>query len=136
MSDDALRWASFSSAFSIVLSLAGDRIAELGCAPVGEDPKAFVDRGGLRRLENQAAEAAIQRVREAAYPLVFKLFGSEMPRGKKRTLVLNRLGQDLARIERTLGYNPRAPQDESRGRLRRDGTAGASLKRRRKRPTP
>jgi hypothetical protein len=36
MSDDALRWASFSSAFSIVLSLAGDRIAELGCAPVGE----------------------------------------------------------------------------------------------------
>ena len=65
MSDDAPRWASFSSAFSIVLSLASDRIAELGCAAVGEDPKAFVDRGGLRRLETEAADAAIRRVREA-----------------------------------------------------------------------
>ena len=68
MSDDAPRWTSFSSAFSIVLSLASDRIAELGCAAVGEDPKAFVDRGGLRRLETEAADAAIRRVREAAYP--------------------------------------------------------------------
>lgn len=58
MNDDAPRWASFSSAFSIVLSLASDRIAELGCAPVGEDPKTFVDRGGLRRLETEAADAA------------------------------------------------------------------------------
>ena len=55
MSDDAPRWASFSSAFSIVLSLASERIAELGCAPVGEDPKEFVDRGGLRLLETEAA---------------------------------------------------------------------------------
>ena len=39
MSDDAPRWASFSSAFSIVLSLASNRIAELGCDPVGEDPR-------------------------------------------------------------------------------------------------
>jgi len=31
----------------IVLSLASERIAELGCAPVGEDAKAFVDRGGF-----------------------------------------------------------------------------------------
>ena len=54
MSDDAPRWASFSSAFSIVLSLASDRIAELGCAPVGEDPKAFVDRGGLRRSQTHS----------------------------------------------------------------------------------
>ena len=84
MSDDAHRWASFSSAFSIVLSLASDRIAELGCTPVGEDPKAFVDRGGLRRLETQAAAAAIRRVREAAYPLIFKLFGSQLPQGKER----------------------------------------------------
>ena len=53
MSDDAPRWASFSSAFSIILSSASDRIAELGCAPVGEDPKAFVDSGGLRRLESR-----------------------------------------------------------------------------------
>ena len=59
MSDDAPRWASFSSAFSIILSLASNRIAELGCAPLGEDPKAFVDRGGLRRLETEAADAAI-----------------------------------------------------------------------------
>lgn len=107
MSDDAPRWASFSSAFSIILSLASDRIAELGCAAVGEDPKAFVDRGGLRRLETEAADAAIRRVREAAYPLIFKLFGSEMPRGKERKLVLTRLGQDLARIEKTLGYRLR-----------------------------
>src|SRR5262245_42983384 len=97
MSDDAPRWASFSSAFSIVLSLASDRIAELGCAPVGENPKAFVDRGGLRRLETEAADAAIRRVRKAAYPLIFKLFGSEMPRGKDRKLILSRLGQDLSR---------------------------------------
>jgi hypothetical protein len=111
MSDDAPRWASFSSAFSIILSLASNRIAELGCAPLGEDPKAFVDRGGLRRLETEATDAAIRRVREAAYPLIFKLFGSEMPRGKERKLVLTRLGQDLRRIEKTLGYGGPARDD-------------------------
>jgi hypothetical protein len=102
----ARRGASFSSAFSIILSLARDRIAELGCPPIGENPKAFVDRGGLRRLETEAAEIAIRRVREAAYPLIFKLFGSEMPR-KERKFVLTRLGQDLAHIERVLGYRLR-----------------------------
>jgi len=117
MSDDAPHWASFSSAFSIVLSLASNRIAELGCAPVGEDPKAFVDRGGLRRLETEAATEAIKRVREAAYPLIFKLFGSEMPRGKERKLVLTRLGQDLRRIEETLGYE----QQRARGDVREQG---------------
>jgi hypothetical protein len=111
MSDHAPRWASFSSAFSIVLSLASDRITELGCAPVGEDPKTFVDRGGLRRLETEAADAAIRKVREAAYPLIFKLFGSEMPRGTERKLVLTRLGQDLRRIEKTLGYRGPARDD-------------------------
>jgi hypothetical protein len=116
MSDDAPRWASFSSAFSIVLSLASDRIAELGCAPVGDDPKTFVDRGGLRRLEAEAAEAAIRRLREAAYPLIFKLFGSEMPRGKERKLVLARLGQDLARIEKSLGYASPLARDKVRAR--------------------
>jgi hypothetical protein len=116
MSDDASRWASFSSAFSIILSSASDRIAELGCAPVGEDPKAFVDRGGLRRLEIEAADAAIRRVREAAYPLIFKLFGSEMPRGKERKLVLTRLGQDLARIEKSLGYASRTARKDVRER--------------------
>ena len=114
MSDDAPRWASFSSAFSIVLSLASDRIAELGCDLVGDDPKTFVDRGGLRRLELEAADAAIRRVREAAYPLIFKLFGSEMPRGKERKLVLARLSQDLSRIETTLGYVERSARDDGR----------------------
>jgi hypothetical protein len=116
MSDDAPRWASFSSAFSIVLSSASDRIAELGCAPVGDDPKAFVDRGGLRRLEAEAAEAAIRRLREAAYPLIFKLFGSKMPRGKERKLVLARLGQDLARIEKSLGHASPLARDKVRER--------------------
>ena len=131
MSDDAPRWASFSSAFSIILSSASDRIAELGCAPVGEDPQAFVDRGGLRRLETEAAEAAIKRVREAAYPLIFKLFGAEMPRGKERKLVLNRLGQDLNRIEKTLGFR----QDPTKDALRKTmpgRTRNAATKRRRK----
>ena len=114
MSSDAPRWASFSSAFSIILSLARNRIAELGCAPVGEDPKAFVDHGGLRRLETEAADAAIRRVREAAYPLIFKLFGSEMPRGKERKVVLARLGQDLSRIEMRLGYIQRSARDDGR----------------------
>ena len=115
MSDDASRWASFSSAFSIVLSLANDRVAELGCDPVGDDPKTFVDRGGLRRLETEAADAAIRRVREAAYPLIFKLFGSEMPRGStERKLVLVRLGEDMARIEKALGYGPRARRGDVR----------------------
>src|SRR6516164_285600 len=114
MSDDAPRWASFSSAFSIVLSLANDRVAELGCDPVGDDPKTFVDRGGLRRLETEAADAAIRRVREAAYPLIFKLFGSEMPRGKERKVVLTRLGQDLSRIEMRLGYIQRSAGDDGR----------------------
>ena len=111
MSDDAPRWASFSSAFSIVLSSASDRIAQLGCAPVSEDPKTFVDRGGLRRLETEAADAAIRRVREAAYPLIFKLFGSELPGGKERKVVLARLGQDLRRIEKTLGFGGFARDD-------------------------
>ena len=118
MSDDAPRWASFSSAFSIILSSASDRIAELGCAPVGEDPKAFIDSGGLRRLESEAAEAAVRRIREAAYPLIFKLFGSEMPRGKQRKLVLTRLSQDLSRIEQSLGYRQRPARDGVRASTR------------------
>ena len=131
MSDDAPRWASFSSAFSIVLSSANDRITELGCTPVGEDPHSFVDRGGLRRLETEAAAAAIKRVREAAYPLIFKLFGAEMPRGEERKLVLNRLGQDLNRIEKTLGSR----QDPTKDALRKTmpgRTRNAATKRRRK----
>ena len=92
-----------SAAFSIVLSLSRERIAELGCTPVGEDPKAFVERGGLKHLEDEAARMAIARVRRAAYPLVFKLFGSQMPRGKARDFVLARLREDLVRIEDTLG---------------------------------
>ena len=102
MRDDASRWATFSWAFSIVLSLANARIAELGCTPVGDDPKKFVDRGGLRRLESEAAEAAIKSVREAAYPVILKLFGLKMPIGKDRKAVLARLGQDLGRIEKAL----------------------------------
>jgi hypothetical protein len=109
------RGASFSSAFSIILSLARERIAELGCLPIGEDPKAFVERGGLSRLETEASETAVRRVREAAYPLIFKLFGSELPRGKQRKVVLARLGQDLARIEKALGHRLR-PQTSERGR--------------------
>jgi hypothetical protein len=108
------RGASYSSAFAIILSLARERIAELGCAPIGENPKAFVDRGGLTRLEREAADVAIRRVREAAYPLIFKLFGSEMPRGKERQVVLKRLGQDLARIEKNLGYRLRSGQVDAR----------------------
>jgi hypothetical protein len=131
MSDDAPRWASFSSAFSIVLSLASNRIAELGCAPIGEDPKAFVDGGGLRRLETEAAAAAIKRVREAAYPLIFKLFGAEMPRGRQRKLVLSRLGQDLSRIEETLGYRQDPAQDDVREPIR-GRVRSAATKHRRK----
>jgi hypothetical protein len=118
MGKEAVAGASFSSAFSIILSLARDRIGELGCAPVGDDPKAFVDRGGLSRLETEAAEAAIKGVRRAAYPLIFNLFGSEMPRGKKRQLVLTRLGQDLARIEQSLGYRLRSTPNPVREQTR------------------
>jgi hypothetical protein len=129
MSDDAPRWASFSSAFSIVLDLASNQIAELGCAPVGEDPQAFVDRGGLRQLETEAAETAIRRVREAAYPLIFKLFGGEMPRGKERKLVLTRLGRDLSRIEQALGLNEQFAQDSARERTSERLPAQARQKR-------
>jgi len=118
MSDDAVGGASFSSALSIYLSLSRERVAELGCTPVGEDASAFVDRGGLKRLEDEATNAAIARVRRAAYPLIFNLFGSEMPHGKARRLVLARLSQDLARIENTLGL--RGSQRE-RKRARRTG---------------
>ena len=131
MNDEAVRrGASFSSAFSIILSLARERIAELGCPPVGENPKAFVNRGGLRRLESEAAEVAIRRVREAAYPLIFKLFGDVMPLGKERKLILTRLGQDLARIEKTLGYRLRSAQGGTRKGAYRKQSAPA--KRRRK----
>ena len=120
MSDDASRWASFSSAFSIVLDLASDRIADLGCTSIGEDPQAFVDRGGLRQLEKEAADMAVRRVREAAYPLIFKLFGAEMPGGAERKLVLTRLGQDLNRIEHALGYDKRPQKDGARGSVSGD----------------
>jgi hypothetical protein len=116
---DSRRGASYSSAFAIILSLARERIAELGCPAIGENPKAFVDRGGLSHLETQAAEVAIRRVREAAYPLIFKLFGSEMPRGKERKVVLRRLGQDLARIEKNLGYRLRAAPADARAQTGR-----------------
>jgi hypothetical protein len=102
--------------------LASDRIADLGCTPVGEDPKAFVDRGGLRRMEMEAADAAIKRVREAAYPLIFKLFGSQLPQGKERKVILSRLGKDLNRIEIALGH---------RDRLARASVAGVHRHRRR-----
>lgn len=128
MSDDAPHWASFSSAFSIVLSSASDRIAELGCGPIGDDPKAFVERGGLRRLETEAATAAIKRVREAAYPLVFKLFGSQMPRGKERKLVLARLGQDIVRIEKALGFGPRSTRSDLHKPTRGNGKRTAATK--------
>jgi len=65
----------------------------------------------------EAADAAIRKVREAAYPLIFKLFGSEMPRGKERKLVLARLSQDLSRIETILGYVRRSARDDSRETL-------------------
>ena len=139
MSDDASRrGASYSSAFAIILSLARERIAELGCSPIGENPQAFIDRGGLSRLETEAAEVAIRRVREAAYPLIFKLFGAELPRGKERKLILDRLGQDLACIEKNLGYRLRAMGDgddareQARERIRPHRQRVAMAKRERK----
>jgi hypothetical protein len=130
MSDDAPRWASFSSAFSIVLTSANDRITELGCTPVGEDPHSFVDRGGLRRLETEAAAAAIKRVREAAYPLIFKLFGAEMPGGRERKVILSRLGQDLKRIEETLAYGQNPAQEASRKSMSSRMRSGVTNRRR------
>ena len=117
--------------------MASERIAELGCAPIDKDPKAFVDRGGLHRLETEAANAAIRRVREAAYPLIFKLLGSEMPQGKERKLVLTRLGRDLSRIEKALGYSePRAQahtREAKSGHVRRhQARKRARVKRRRR----
>ena len=55
-----------------------------------------------------------ERVREAAYPLIFKLLGAEMPHGKERKLVLTRLGRDLSRIEKALGYSEPRARDETR----------------------
>ena len=130
MNDHAVRRrASFSSAFSIILSLARERIAELGCPPVGDNPKAFVDRGGLRRLETEAAEVAIRRVREAAYPLIFKLFGSQLPQGKERKVILSRLGKDLNRIEIALGHGDRQARANVAGMRRH--RRRADVKRRR-----
>ena len=74
----------------------------------------------MSRLETDAAEVAIRRVREAAYPLIFKLFGSKMPRGKERKLILIRLGQDLARIEKTLGYRLRPMRDDTHEQSERE----------------
>jgi hypothetical protein len=36
-----------------------------------------------------------------------------MPRGKERQVVLKRLGQDLARIEKNLGYRLRPTPDDA-----------------------
>ena len=79
----------------------------------------------------EAADAAIRRVREAAYPLIFKLLGSEMPHGKERKLVLTRLGRD----EKALGYSePRAQaptrKPKSGHERRRQARKRATVKRR------
>jgi hypothetical protein len=86
----------------------------MSCGLASSNPgrNIFAFAHSTRPLE--AAEVAIRRVREAAYPLIFKLFGSEMPRGKERKVVLTRLGQDLARIEKTLGYRLRFTRDAAR----------------------
>ena len=55
-----------------------------------------------------------ERVREAAYPLIFKLLGAEMPHGEERKLVLTRLGRDLSRIETALGYSEPRARDQTR----------------------
>ena len=83
----------------------------------------------------EAADAAIRRVREAAYPLIFKLLGAEMPHGKERKLVLTRLGRDLSRIETALGYSePRARDQTSKPNLdtkrRRQARKRATVRRR------
>jgi hypothetical protein len=48
-----------------------------------------------------------------------------MPRGKERKLVLIRLGEDMARIEKALGYGPRDTRgnlhEQTHQRMRRDG---------------
>jgi hypothetical protein len=53
-----------------------------------------------------------------------------MPRGKARKLILTRLGQDLRRIEKTLGYRLRYARGDTRGGPYRKQSAAA--KRRRK----
>jgi hypothetical protein len=59
-----------------------------------------------------------------------------MPRGKERKLVLTRLGNDMARIEKALGYEPRSTRgdlhEQTRERMRHDGKRVAAAKRRRK----
>jgi hypothetical protein len=55
-----------------------------------------------------------------------------MPRGKQRKLVLTRLGQDLARIEKTLGYRLRPRRDDASERVRRYRERRTAAKRRRK----
>ena len=106
----------------------------LGCTAVGEDPQAFVDGGGLRRLETEAADAAIRRVREAAYPLIFKLFGSQMPQGKARKVILSRLGKDLNRIEIALGHGDRQTRAGVAGMRRHRRRAAVKHRRTASRP--
>jgi hypothetical protein len=65
-----LRAMRDAAAWRVAVDCARLSTAELGCAPIGEDPKTFVELGGLRRLETEAATEAIKRVREAAYPLL------------------------------------------------------------------
>ena len=79
-------------------------------------------------METEAADAAIRRVREAAYPLIFKLFGSQLPQGKERKVILSRLGKDLNRIEIALGHGDRRARASAAG-MRRDRRR-AAVKRR------
>jgi hypothetical protein len=55
-----------------------------------------------------------------------------MPRGTERKLVLIRLGEDMARIEKALGYGRATRGDlheQTRDRMRRDGKRIAAAKR-------
>jgi len=79
----------------------------------------------------------LERVREAAYPLIFKLLGAEMPHGKERKLVLTRLGRDLSHIEKALGYSEPRTRDQTRepksGHMRRRQARKRATVRRRQR---
>jgi len=98
--------------------LLGHVFEVLDCTPVGDDPKAFVKRGGLRQLEREAMRSARDLVRIWAWPQMDELLGVATDQS-----VRQRLAGDLIYCAKAMGKWPKPTparlREQNRERVRR-----------------
>ena len=109
---------------ALVSSVGRMALEDLGCTPVGDDPTAFIERGGLQALEKEAIKTALITVRKYAHPLIVALRDSvdrKVP-AADREVARRILGWDLNRIETTVDRvtpTPEIRREQTRERVRR-----------------